>query len=447
MDKPLVLELKNIFIQNQLSSYEIGVIDPITKYLTNITNYPSLSIFVEVGKVILNQTNGTIIPLSPGSIVLRLSYQGLSNTISLWAIPPIIFPKQGDMLALLYKYLPPNSYTDSPTSTVYSKNIASAYILSQLYFNEDNVSVQSLLNNIFPPFSSSFSWEQQLNNSYPWEDSYNYALVIQTVNNLNLSTDSNYDISLVISQYIWARFGRSVNVHIRESNSIFNGEWILGISQLGINTTLSGSGLSQKQSTIYVEDNVALYTPSQQLEIIAFAQKIVPADVTLSLQIIADFSTIGLIINIEDTYKLDPRLFTLFAVKYSTDAVYNAVGLISPYNYLFITSFNILPSSATVAPLSAPIPMTATLTYTYDNVSYQQDVTTSTEFSSSNLSVFTILTNNAIPGASLGSSQITAIYLNPIGNQFNVSATVVYNVASGFWVLNTSDLGDSTTLQ
>ncbi len=447
MSNPLVLELKNIFIQNQLSEYEIGIIDPVTKYLTNITHYPSLTIFVEVGKVIIDRINGTIIPLTAGSIVLRLGYKSLSNTVSLWAIQPIIFPKQSDMLQLIYKYLPPNSYTDSTTSTVYSKNLASAYILSQLYFNDNNISVQSLLNNIFPPFSSSFSWEQQLNNNAPWEESFDYALVVQIVNNLSLSTDCNYDVTLLISQYIWARFGRAVYVHIRESNSIFIQEWILDSSQLGINTVLSGDGESQKQSTIYIQDlNILFYSAQIQAELLFFAQKLVPADVSLNLLIIIDFADIGLIIDIQDTYRLDPRLFTLFALQYSTDAVYNSLALISPYNPIFITSFIILPPFATVAPLSSPIVMTSILTYTYAGITYSQDVTSLTEFSSSHIDVFTILGNKAIPGATLGSSVITGNYLNPIGQQFNIFATVIYNVNSGFWVLDTSTLGDTTTL-
>ena len=446
MNSILVIELKNIFVQNQPISYEVGFIDPDTKFLTNITSSPSLTLSIEEGDATINQTNNTILSLATGNVIIRVNYLTYESIVSLWVVSGLILPKQVDMSGILYGNLPPNCYTSSNVSTVYSKISASAKVLADIYFNNDNISFQYLLDNLYPPFATSFSWEQELNNNYPWEGSYDYSLVIQTVRNLFLTTDCPYDSALNISQYIYARFGRSVYVYIKEYNTIFTEQWELGVSQLGISTILGLDLTNPKTAIVYIQDDSSFYTTSILTELIVFCQKIFPADVTLSIEVIPDFSILGLVVYLQDVYQTDPRLLTQFAILYEPTAVYNAYALISPYNPIFISSLDISPSTNTSAPLGPEVSMTATLAYNAMGTFYYVVVTDTCVFTSSNTNVYTIDNNNAVPGASLGNSEITATYLNPLGAQFNVNTTVNYYVNSGLWVLGDSMLGDTTTL-
>lgn len=443
----LNMTFKDIILQNKKIPFQLGYIDPNTKYLTNI-NSESFNLKVIEGEadIFLSDPN-YIIPYTTGTIVFELTYQGISNFISIYVVPARMLPQQVDIIKLLYKYLPRNCYTSDVKSVNYTKLFASAYVLAKVYFDNTYTNMVSLFDDIFPPLSTSQLWENNLNNGLPWTNSFDYAHVIQVVKNIRTYSSSTYNCCRQISEYLWYRYQVQAFVTIVDNNTPYAGKWVLGTSQLGISTVLDTQNGNLKSAIVYIQySNPAFFTPSVIADISNFITKLFPVDVDFGIQVLPSFVSLGLTILIEDTYPFDPRLFGLFAIQYMETGVYKTWGLVSPYNPEFVTGFEIQPANGTFAPNSPSFPLTAIIHYSYAGQNYTQDVTTYTLFSSSNSNIMSVSGNIAHPGAMTGVVTITGKYVSPMGPQFNLITSVVYNVNTNLWSIGNSQLGIATLL-
>lgn len=451
----IVVITKNLFLQSQVCLTEIGLIAD-NGFLTNITSEygTTLTIDVIVGscKFIVSNNNFYILPNSLGTIVLHIANPQATNYVSLYCIPNRLLPNQTALISLIYKYLPPNCYTTDPKSTDYTKNYGSAAVVNELYNSPIFPSYTSYLDSIFPPFAFDTRWEQELNTSFPWTDSFNYQLVIQTVRNIFLIDTNIFNMSLLISQYIYARVGVNLFVFIDNIRQNLDAYWILGVppsSDLGITTVLGLDLINSKEIYIYIQAT-SLPPPLSVKELYDFCKKILPVDVKIQIFFNPDFATaFGFIIDIGDTYLLDPRLYINFAIQYDNKAVYNANALISPLNPIFLTDYFITPPSQTFAFPAPDFTLSAFGVFTYNTLNYTLDLTGNTTFLSTDPTVISITDPNTANVNNVGSAIISANlnffpYVLPTPPN---PAYVTYVVSStGFWQLDVSTLGVDTIL-
>lgn len=424
----IVVQTKSVLSQNQSTKMEIGYIDE-NGYLFNITNSLSTFIAVVEGNVVINSTGGDlfIVPYSLGTIILKITYESTIYYVSLWSVTQALYPQINDLTKVIQKYLPPTCY-DGTTS--YTKCYGVASVVAEFY----NFLYQSF-QNIYPPFSTDTSWEQMLNNGVSWEGSFDYGMVIQILNNVPEFNANVYNTTYQIAEYIYARIGEMYFVYLEETYSNPSNSWVLGHSQLGVNTTLA---------TPYTDNNVIIHVQTTSLpsgfqeELVFFAQKILTPDIAVIVDLDPDFSVFGLLVNISDTYDLDPRLYSPYALQYNPETVYNVSALITPYNPYFLTSYYIFPSSQSFLPSDGSFPITATAVFTYDSINYEIDVTNKSTFTSDNNSVIRMFGNiGAIEG--IGVAHVEAIYLDQ-------RAEGTYNVQTTLWSLGFSQLGTNTTI-
>lgn len=463
----IIITLKNVLSLNQACKFVVGLLDD-NGYLTNITFEPdvqfevisgeanfflnedaerqealveesdiTLAIATESDEAITTESDLSfrgryIQPGALGTLVIRATQGTVSNNISLWVVSPPIFPSAYDVNLALTQSLPPNCYTTDPDSAVYAKNFATSRVTSDIYSS----AISPTFFNIFPPFATSQNWQQMLNNNYPWQDSFNYGMVVQILNNLRTYSTNLYDCSFVISWYIYARIGKAHFVYIEETAQSLG--WILGVSRLGVNTVLNESEFPNR---VIVHVLTNLLPTDFIADLNGFITKVLPANVSFTLQLNTSFSPYGLVLHIRDTYEEDPRLYKQFAIKYDKEAVYDAVALVSPYNPAFITRYYVLPNSRTFfEPFSNPVTLSAWAQYTYEDLTFLQDVTYDTMFSSDNTAVMSLDFNEMTINA-LGVANITGTYLDQ-------QDTVTYTASGPItpWILGTNTLGVDTYL-
>lgn len=434
----LVLQAKTILSQNQSCRIEVGIIDDL-RYLTNVTLSTNLNITIITGNAEIFKHGGILYlrPYSLGTLILKLTYnesgQNIGNYFSLWVIPQATYPQFSDITNTLLKYLYQNVYSQSQESVVYSKNFATGSVFADIY---DNV-YQTFLT-LYPPFTTDSAWEEELNNNYPWTNSTYYNLVIQELNNIPLYSANLYNITFLITEYIYARLGQSLYVYVQETYTNPSNSWVLGYSTLGQNTILA---VDQSMSNSVIVHIQIGSLPSEFLtELGIFIDKILPADVNNTIELNPDFgTTFGLNINVPDVYPEDPRLYLKYALLYNPNKIYDAEALISPYNPAFLSKLTILPPDQSSFPSNqASFNITATAIYTYNGIDYSLDVTEQSTYSSDDPSVIQMQGSTALIMSS-GSAKITANYLAD-------SAAATYNILDVLWILGSSDLDTTTVL-
>jgi hypothetical protein len=464
----IVITFRNVLSLNQACKFVVGLLDD-NGYLTNITFEPDLEFEVVAGEAnfffnedsereeaLVEETDidlgiateddevlateadlsfrGRYIqPGALGNLVIRATQGSVSNNISLWVVPPPIFPSAYDANQALTQLLPPNCYTTDPESAVYAKNFATARVTADIY----STAISPTFFNIFPPFATSKNWEQMLNNNYPWQDSFDYGMVVQILNNMRIYSTNLYDCSFLISWYIYARIGKNHFVYIEETAQPLG--WILGVSRLGVNTILNEPEFPNR---VIVHVLTNLLPTDFIADLNGFITKALPANVSFTLQLDTSFTPYGLVLHIRDTYEEDPRLYKQFAIRYDKEAVYNATALVSPYNPIFITRYYVLPNSRTFyEPFNYnPVILSAFAVYVYQDLTFIQDVTYDSMFSSDNPTVMS-LNFNEMNINTTGVANITATYLDQ-------QDTVTYTAESAGtpWILGTSTLGVDTYL-
>lgn len=431
----IVLQAKNILSQNQATQIQVGYIDQ-NGFLFNITSSLNLNIEVVQGVADFPVIDGNlcIIPYSLETLILKITYNNIFNYFSLWIIPEAQYPQIPDLTNVIYKYLWPNCYNPFPNSTAYSKNEATANVFANIYSFID----QNFLT-LYPPFTTDTAWEQELNNNVPWANSSHYNLVIQEINNLSTFNANLYNVTFLIAEYIYARIGEALFVYVEQTYSNPDNSWVMGYSKLGINTILAVPSVN---NNIIVHIQTNALPPGFETELTTFILKILPPDVTVTIELDISFAIFGLIINIQDTYNEDPRLVTPYALSYDTATVYNASALISPYNPLFITAYYISPPSGPVSPTPTEFPVTATAVYTYNSINYPRDVTNLSTFTSSNTSVI-VMEGNIADIVGLGITEVTGNFLG-YGKIWQGSA--YYSVQTTVWDIGFSALDSTTTL-
>lgn len=422
----LVFTVKDPFLVDRNIKIQIGAIDE-DGILSHITLDPALT----VTAITANSTttfgdNALVItPFAVGTVAYRLNYEGIEAVMSFFATAGIIVPTQTLLQRILYNTLPPDCYTQALNSAVFAKLNGIAAVYSDLYTD-----LQTVLLNFFPPFTDNIEWEDMLDDYYPWQDSHMFGLVVQMINNINQLSSSVFDLTLFFSQYLFARFGLEVYVFLEENPTPLITIWTLNSSILG-DTTILGPGTPL---TVKGFVKIASLTQAQLNEINLLAQKVVPISIDMSMEAEPDFSQFGLIVEVGDVYPLDPRLFVPFALKYDATAVFNAVGLVSPFNPFFATGVDYAPAGGTFAEAVGTIVLTATATFDFDDDTYFKDVTTATVFTSDNLAVLTI-ENNIITIVSAGTATVTAFWEG-------FSADHVFNISGlPVWVMGTSSIG------
>jgi hypothetical protein len=433
----LVLSTKNLVAQSVGCQIQIGLLSD-EGFLTNITSDygTTLTITVREGQATIFESSGGLYlqATSLKTIVLRLDYSNgtdeVVNYVSLWSFPAPVYPNIYDVATAMQKYLPPMVYNTSPAVGIpYSKNYATGAVFADLWAD-----MLSNFYTIYPPLTSDTSWEKELNDGYPWANSSYYNLVLQLANNLPLYSANLYDTSFLISKYIYARIGEQYFVYIEETAQNLDA-WKLGDSMLGIDTYL---GADEYPNKVIIHIQTSLLPSDFTTDLNQFIRKILPVDVTFEVSLDPDFSVFGLIIEIPDTYEEDPSLYNKYAIQYNPNTLYDASALITPYNPIFITSYELSPPSGNLATSDPPFFITAQAVYTYNGVDYPLDVTSESLYSTSDASIISLVFNLATINDN-GIVTITGTFLDQI-------AHVTYNVQNDDWVLGDSYLGLDTFL-
>lgn len=430
----LILELKKTFVQNAACPIQIGYINDIGE-LANITADLGIIITITSGNAIFveNSEGLFILPYSLGTIIVKIQATTVTSQVSLWCCTQVYTPTISYLTNLVAAYLPPNCYTTDPNDPVFARNYATALVFNELSYN-----LQTLFLDIFPPNTTNTNWENEIDDIYPWRDSFDYGLVVQTVNNIGLFDGSVYSASFLISKYIYARLGLEIYVYIKENSGGLNQYWILDYSLLSINTILGDSSGAGSEIIIYLMTTAL--TSTFLGELANYVNKIISPNILYTITQVADFDAFGLTIEVGDVYQQDPRLFVPFGLKYHVGAVYDAQAICSPFNPYFLLSFVTGPPSGNYSSDDLFITLTATATYDFMGIIYTQDVTNETFFSSSDPTVLFITDNNIANILDLGSSTITGNYAQ------NQDIQVYSIIEPDNWILDFSLLSESTIL-
>lgn len=413
--------------------FEIGAFDN-DKLLYNITDDPQLSIVIVEGKANIRYFLGIlyITPLQEGNIVFKISYLGIFYFYAIYVTAPILVPSKNQLIDVLYNTLPPKCYTASKNSS----NIADLSGTSAVY-NDLYNDLRTIFLDYFPPFTSNRNWQTALNNYYPWQNSYDFGLVVQLFKNISTQRGNVYDTSLIISEYIYARLGLDLFVYIEEEQYILSDQWILDVSELDVTTILGDGSAVPNEIIIYIK--IAALPTEFLNELNLFVNKILASGIYYQIITTNDFDQFGLIINVGDVYDLDPRLYVPYALKYTTRAVYNAVALCSPFNPFFLVNFDYAPPGGTIDIVVGTVELIATATYLFEGNYYYQDVTDNTIFESNNPTVLSMFENIATLN-NAGIANVTATWENnEVSHEFIIGPTVT-------WIMDFDELDVTTIL-
>jgi len=445
--------------------------------LTNVTNSPDLQVTVLMGSSTLRSWNppGTFQPIAAQTYIVQFTYdpspnfmeledgsgtlmlesggllelEGNGNNVStvfyFYAIPSLEFILDtNEIYALIKQEEPANVYSQEadPSSPLYCDNMALATVFSQVYTALDN-----LLDSFFPETVSTGSaflseWEQTVTgqyNQYSPIDSKTPA-ILQFLRNLNPSLNP-FDLSSAISQYIYLRLNLKVFVYVEEF--LYKpraGTWILGTSLLGVDTVL-GHGVEPgnvKRLAIHVLDGLLPLPQSIHGEIQHLVYIIIRANTKWDIDYGHVPSDFGLLDNLGNTYKGDPRLGGYYCLQWDPIAVENVNGLTNPYDPGKLISITVFPNSGFVQ-LGAVISFTC---IAYYGRGFSQDVTTKANWR--NLTPATLqgtAQKNKYLTIAEGEAQVEARFFG-----LSYTATLTVTLDAILWFLNISTLNNNTTL-
>lgn len=457
----------NISIITGYYAADASLTDVSTSVTINIIDAPSNNSYV------LDPNNiNYFYLLQTGSYSFEIVYTDPSITttftdyITLVGINPILLPAQSDIYNLMKRSEPQGVYTQLQMTYDTNGNLkalndyadvsATSTVFSNLY-SDINTVYQNLL-----PSGGNVDWELTLNNTDGLISYQPYSnVVLEMLYSLLVNNSGNkFDVSFFLSEYIWYRTNETVQcwVYIQEVTSLNYFFWILGSSLLGVNTYLNSTSLTPYQVGIYfIPVSPAIISPSLQLELTNLVTRILPYGYTYLTYFDKTLAQLGLVQNIGQTYKSDPRLGQ-FAISFVPGDVNQAQAYINPFAPQNLVSLAMYPVSGTNFQARSYNNYQIIGTYLNGNT---QDLTSQTSIFSSNTSVLVVSSLGTLYAVGNGAATLKFSYGLKFGfNSYTVTSlgswildisalnytTILTGPSTATWVLDSSQLGTSTTL-
>ncbi len=388
--------------------------------------------------------------LQTGSYTFEVTYTDSSSItytdyVSLVVINPITLPTEVNVYNQIKRSEPQGVYTqnqitynDQGNTIVgndYADVTATATVFSDLYGDVGTI-YQNLL-----PSGGSIDWELTLNNTDGLLSYQTYSDIILSMlySLLVNNTGNKFDVEFFLSKYIWYRTNATVQcwVYIQEVTALNYFFWILGSSDLGVDTYLNATALTPYQVGIYfIPESPGVISASLQLELTNLVTRILPYGYTYETNFNSTLDDLGLTQSIGQTYKSDPRLGE-FAILFVPVDVNQAQGYVNPFAPQNLVSIVMLPISGTNFQARSFNPYQIIGTYVNG---LTQDLTNHTSIFSSNTSVLVVSTLGTLYAVGNGSATLKFTY----GTFFGNNTYTVTSLAS--WILDESALDFTTIL-
>lgn len=432
---------------------KVGFFDEIGA-LKDVTNDPTLTYTILNGaNVIIFATPQTIQVVTPGSYRIRFSYVYSTVTysydFSFCAVDDTnLVLDWPQIYACLKREEPPGVYsqsTDPLKSLTYVDNRAFSEQVATFYaFLNDQT------NNIFPETVDPTdipvlqAWEEMTTGEFDFYPTTtpNIPELVQFIRNAGYSYNP-YNLAFWISKYIYLRTGLEIYVYIEEFIMPYNIDyWILGISQLGINTRLAPGYTPTQRKTCIIHVFQLLANPVPQAvknEITFLLQRWGRLSVNYVVQYGSEPSRFGLTEDLGNTYNGDPRSVGIVCIRFHNDAVEKTLGLTNPFAPSKLLSIEIIPAIGTYY-VSNLLPFEVRAHYLNG---YSKYVTREATYENLTPTLFTATSQpNIFLCAAMGLGQIKTMY-----SIFTATASIqIDNIPTPVWTLGLSRLGIDTIL-
>lgn len=366
--------------------------------------------------------------LQSGAYTFEISYTDTAPSpnityttyVSFTAVIPVALPATSDLYKVIKRSEPQSVYTQTISSTDNEGNLfytneyvdsnSTATVLSTLY--ED---VNSVYENIVPTGGAS-NWELTLNNTVgllsntPTPGLLNpyYSLILDMLYSLLVNNTGNkFDVSFFLSKYLWYRSNKTISsyVYIQEVTNVLPAVWILGVSTLGNTTILGGDIPPIFLVSVYIIPQSGTITQDLQNEITSLVPRLFPDGYAYQVFFNETLSSLGLTVNLNQTWKSDPRLYA-FAIEYISTDVNQTNGYSNPTGNAALLSIAMSPASGTVL---APGTSSYTITATYFG-GVTSDVTLLSSVTSSDSSIISLPTPGTFSANMAGAATISFSY-------------------------------------
>ncbi len=439
--------LNNPAYLNMPQPFQVGFIDT-DGSLTDVTSDVTIDILSPNGATIVDTNklvvNSTLQDITVEFAISYLDYPVLYTEFSL--VQNLKQVTQANILNTFLKYLPKNVYTNSVsgTSPVYCDNTATTTALAQIYDNSAIANpaftdLNTVVDTFFPD-SGNPAWEQYLvgTNSLYLQTTTDYPALLQLFYQTNINNNTNpYFLAYNISQYIYYRLGEQYYVYIGENAFDAFGAFILNLNQLG-HCVLSGTtnGSTPTSVIIYIMDGSGLSTEFQQ-ELTLFVRRIMRAGDIVTVDFDHTFSDFGLI-DISNTYWKDPRQDNSYCIAYNQNVLAQALGYSGGGTIQDLVSFTVslIPGGETTSLILGETYQVVITPVFSTPTTLPLPVIQYTEFFCSDSDIINFYMDDGVEyfhANSLGECTMT-IYLGTLYQ------TITYNVVSGFFELDISEL-------
>jgi hypothetical protein len=446
--------------------------------LTDVTDHPDLQVTVLEGSSSLRSWNppGNFQPLSATTYIVQFAFDPTPDNLRLeasldlltlengdaieldnnsenlvstvfyfYAIPSLEFILDADEIyALLKQEEPDNVYTQAadPSSPMYCDTMGVATVYAGVY-----TALDGLLSSFFPettPTGSAYlsEWEQTVTGQYNQfsPNSSRTPPLLQFLRNLNPSLNP-FELAATVTEFIYLRLGRKDFVYVEEYlYSFLPGTWVLGESQLNVNTFLGKGVLPEniKRLRIHVLDGADPLPGFIHGEIEHLVSIVVRANTNWSVDYGRVPANFNLFDDLGNTYLGDPRLGGYYCLQYDPAAVENLNGLTNPYAPGKLLSIRVTPTDREVE-ISKLITFNCT---GYYERGWSQDITTKVHWNNVTPAKFQATsTKYKFETIQLGEGQMQALYVG-----LSNTATLQIVNSSTDWILNVSNLNVDTVL-
>lgn len=457
----------NISIITGYYAQDYSLIDVSTSVTIEVIDSPSNNSYI----IDPNNINFFYL-LQTGSYTFKIIYTDSSilttftDYISLVVINPVNLPYESTIYTQIKRSEPQGVYTQLQTTLDPQGDIVTAndYVdvtSTASVFNNLYADMGVVYNNLLPS-GGNINWELTLNNTSGIISNQPYSnIILEMLYSLLVNNTSNkYDVEFFLSKYVWYRSNETIPcyVYIQEvtiDNFLF---WILGTSLLGSNTFLNGQSFTPSQVGVYfIPQNFTTIPQNLQQELTNLVPRILPYGYTYFTFFNYTLDQLGLIQNLGQTYKSDPRLGE-FAIEYISTNVNQAQAYINPYSPENLVSLAMFPISGTNFMARSYYSYTIIGTYLNGGT---RDLTNKTVIFSSDTSVLVLNSLGTLYAVGNGIATLKFTYGLKYGfNTYTVSSlsswildesaldytTILTGVPTPNWVLNIGALDTTTTL-
>lgn len=379
--------LNNPAYIGQPQPFQVGLIDS-TGALTDITDVCTVELIQPVGGIIVDTNNIVVNSIFQNiTVYLKVTYSSYPEQFfSFCFVQPFEIVTQEQLYKTFVNYLPQNVYNTNIDleSPVYVDNTAITTTISQLYEvtapiltdpdNPDYYPAQfedlnTILNRFYPD-SGYPAWEQYLvgTNSLYLQPDTEYANLLTLFYQTNVNNNNNpYFLAYNISQYIYYRTGIQYYVYIGEDVFDVNSAFILAYNELS-KCILVGSNndANPYQIVVYIIDGSSINAAFQH-ELNTFIRRLVRSSMLVVVDYSQSLSSLGLTIDLNDTYWQDPRQMNTYCIEYNPGELADALGYTSDNDSTrTIMSFTVTlspPAPGNVLTLGQTYTVTITPTY------------------------------------------------------------------------------------